>query len=95
MDGFVVLGLWLGVFVDCGRGSGFCSQWWGLWVAAFGVESVDGGLVLVYPLHKFFFFVDCGFLWVASGGGGGGVRCVYCSGGDLLVVVVVVSVDLW
>ena len=58
MDGFVVLGLWLGVFVDCGywfacRGSGFCSQWWGLWVAAF---VVDGGLVLVYPLQFFLFF---------------------------------------
>ena len=32
---------------------GFCSQWWGLWVVAFGA---DGGLVLVYPLHFFFFF---------------------------------------
>ena len=49
----------------------------GTLVVAFGV---DGGLVLVYPLQFFFFFlalmVDCGFLWVASGGGGGGVRCV-------------------
>ena len=61
---------------------GFCSQWWGLWVAAFGV---DGGLVLVYPLHFFFFFfffgVD-GQLWIVD----------FCG---LLVVVVVVSVDLW
>ena len=58
VDGFVVLGLWLVVFIDCGRGFatmglgftcyglGFCSQWWGLWVVAFGVDCVDGGLVL-------------------------------------------------
>ena len=48
---------------------GFCSQWWGLWVAAFGV---DGGLVLVYPLQLFiyiyiyFFGVDSG-LWIFVG----------------------------
>ena len=71
----------------------FCSQWWGLWVVAFGA---DGGLVLVYPLHLFSFSflaltVDCGFLWVANGGGG--VKCMYCSGGGL--VVVAVSVNLW
>ena len=36
------------------REFGFCSQWWGLWVAAFGVE---GGLVLVHPLQKKFFFL--------------------------------------
>ena len=56
------------------REFGFCSQWWKLWVVAFGV---DGGLMLVYPLLFFFFLalvVDCGFLWVASGGGS--VRCV-------------------
>ena len=58
VDKFVVLGLWLVVFIDCGRGFatmglgfacygfGFCSRWWGLWVAAFGVDYVDGGLVL-------------------------------------------------
>ena len=46
------------VFIDCGcgfatvglcfafYGFGFCSRWWGLWVAAFGVDCVDGGLVL-------------------------------------------------
>ena len=55
VEGFVVLGLWLVVFIDCGRGFatvglgfacygfGVCSWWWGQWVAAFGV---DGGLVL-------------------------------------------------
>ena len=43
---------------------GFCSQWWGLWVAAFGV---DGGLMLVYPLLFFFFFGVSGGLWIFVG----------------------------
>ena len=58
VDVFVVLGLWLVVFIDCGHGFatvglgfvcyefGFCSRWWGPWVATFGVDCVDGGLVL-------------------------------------------------
>ena len=52
------LGLWLVVSIECGRGFatvglgfacygfGFCSWWWEQWVAAFGVDCVDGGLVL-------------------------------------------------
>ena len=58
VDRFVVLGLWLVVFIDygCGfttlglgfayYGFGFCLWWWGPWVAAFGVDCVDRGLVL-------------------------------------------------
>ena len=79
-NGFEVSGgWWMGLlFWVCGWGCllivavglgfpcrefGFCSQWWGLWVAAFGV---DGGLLLVYPLHFFFFGVDDG-LWIFVG----------------------------
>ena len=46
------------------REFGFCSQWWGLWVVAFGA---DGGLVLVYPLQVFLFFGIDGGLWIFVG----------------------------
>ena len=38
VDGSVVLGLWLGVFVDCDRGFGFCLPW--VWVLLTVVETV-------------------------------------------------------
>ena len=80
MDRFVVLGLWLVVFIDCGRG--FATM--GLGFAHGGGDSGLLHLVSIvlmvdwcYSLSTFFFFffflgVD-GRLWVA---GSGSVRCV-------------------
>ena len=87
VDEFVVLGLWLGVFVDCDRGFarhgfGFCLLWVWVLLTVVGIvgcciwigASLSASYIYIY-IYFFFFLAlmaDCGFLWVASGG----VRCV-------------------